>query len=101
MAVRPDARLNAHRVRRAYLGVWARCLHSESYSVGPGCASTLGAGLVERQEGAPGFMAFLSLHADVEKAGKPMIHLCFLMTHVTRIFRMAQLIRHDLRGTFR
>jgi hypothetical protein len=46
-------------------------------------------------------MAFLSLHTDEAQAGKPMIHLRFLRTRVTRIFRTAQLIRHDLQDTLR
>ncbi len=46
-------------------------------------------------------MAFLALHADEAQAGKSMMHLRFLRIRVTRIFRTAQFIRHDLRDTLR
>lgn len=61
-----------------------------------GCFSTLDAMACGVTRRGPGFHGFLSLHADEAQVGKSMMHLPFLIIHVTRILCTAQLIRHAL-----
>ena len=73
-----------------------RSLQSESHGSGTGCVPTLDAGACGVTRRGTGFYGFLSWHSDEAQASKPMMHLRFLRTRVTRIFRTVPIIQNDL-----